>query len=92
MEATLFSDNEKVTIGSMPAAVVFRYTSPDGDQGFPGALLTEVLVGLIDPGQTSPSGAKGENNLGSILFVYRAKLLDENKVTPINLTQVNQKF
>ena len=87
-EATLFSDTEKITIGSIPAAVVFRYTSQDGDQGFPGTLLTEVLVGLVNPGQTGSSSTKDEFNLGSILFVYRARLLDENKVTPINLTQV----
>ncbi|THH04870.1 hypothetical protein EW145_g5208 [Phellinidium pouzarii] len=86
-QATLFSDEEKVSIGSIPSTVVFRYTSPDGDQGFPGTLLTEVLVGLLNPGQAGIDSAKGEYHLGSILFVYRAKLLEEGKVTPINLTQ-----
>lgn len=71
----------------MPAAVVFRLTSPNGDQGFPGTLLVEVLVGLVAQGQAA-SNVKGEHNLGSILFVYRAKLLDDNTVTPVNLTQV----
>lgn len=89
MEATLFGDKEKISIGSIPAAVVFRHTSPDGDQGFPGTLLIEVLVGLINPGQSAPETIQGEYHLGSILFVYRAKLLDEKKATPINLTQVS---
>jgi len=38
----------------------------------------------------SPKGAQiaqEEYNLGSVVIVYRAKLLDEGKVTPINLTQ-----
>ncbi|KAI5119636.1 hypothetical protein M0805_008998 [Coniferiporia weirii] len=86
-QATLFSDEEKVSIGSIPACAVFRYTSPDGDQGFPGTLVTEVLVGLLNPGQAEINNAKGEYHLGSILFVYRAKLLEEGIVTPINLTQ-----
>ena len=81
MEATLFSDNEKISIGSIPAAVIFRYTSPDGDQGFPGTLLIEVLVGLVNPGQNAPESAQGEYHLGSILFVYRAKLLMKDGTT-----------
>ena len=90
-QAELFSDEEKVTIGSIPASAVFRYVSPDGDQGFPGTLLTEVLVGLVNPNQAAIDNANAEFPLGSILFVYRAKLLDEGKVTPINLTQVGSK-
>jgi aldose 1-epimerase len=88
-QATLFSDSEKVTIGSIPSSVVFSYTSPDGDQGFPGTLKTEVLVGLVSPGQAEIDTDKGEYHLGSILLVYRARLLEENKVTPVNLTQVS---
>ncbi|KAH8112722.1 galactose mutarotase-like protein [Phellopilus nigrolimitatus] len=86
-QATLFSDEEKVSIGAIPSSVVFSHTSPDGDQGFPGTLYTEVLVGLLNPGQAEVDNSKGEFHLGSILFVYRAKLLEEDKVTPINLTQ-----
>ncbi|EJD07057.1 galactose mutarotase-like protein [Fomitiporia mediterranea MF3/22] len=85
--STLFSDEEKVSIGSIPAAVIFRYTSPDGDQGFPGTLLNEVLIGLVNPSQVAIDNAKQEYPLGSILFVYRAKLIEEKKVTPVNLTQ-----
>lgn len=89
--AQLFSDSEKISIGSMATAAVFRYISEDGDQGFPGKLLIEVLVGLLNPGQgTAAATSKDEYCLGSITFVYRAKLLDEGKkvVTPVNLTQV----
>lgn len=87
-QATLFNDEEKITIGSIPSAAVFRHTSPDGDQGFPGTLLTEVLVGLLNPGQAANPSSNGEYHLGSILFNYRAKLLEADKVTPVNLTQV----
>ena len=88
MQATLFSDEEKLTIGSIPSAAVFGHTSKDGDQGFPGTLRVEVLVGLLNPGQSNVAVNKGEFNLGSIIFIYRAKLLDEEKkVTPVNLTQ-----
>ncbi|TDL25724.1 galactose mutarotase-like protein [Rickenella mellea] len=88
--STLFSDAEKSTIlTTIPAAAVFRLTSEDGDQGFPGKLLVEVLVGLLNPGQTKIVTPKDEYPLGSIVFVYRAKLLTEGKkvVTPVNLTQ-----
>jgi len=87
-EISLFSQKELTTIASeIPTAVVFKAVSEDGEQGFPGKLLVEVLVGLIQP--KSPVGAsKDEWNLGSLLFVYRAKLIDTKKtVTPINLTQ-----
>ncbi|KAL5504356.1 hypothetical protein ACEPAH_8430 [Sanghuangporus vaninii] len=86
-QATLFSDEEKVSIGSIPASVVFRHTSPDGDQGFPGTLLVETLVGLVNPSQAAIDNSKGDFQLGSILLIYRAKLLDEGKVTPVNITQ-----
>ena len=88
-QATLFSSEEMVTIGSLPSSVVFSHISPDGDQGFPGTLKTEVLVGLVAPGVEDIESKKEESLLGSILFVYRAKLLEEGKVTPINLTQVS---
>ncbi|KAI0260464.1 galactose mutarotase-like domain-containing protein [Gloeopeniophorella convolvens] len=62
------------------SAALFRHVSPDGDQGFPGELLVEVVVGLLPP-----QGGNGKL-LGSVVFIYRAKLLDQG-VTPINLTQ-----
>lgn len=89
MNAELFSQKEKLTIGSQ-ASVVFSHTSPDGDQGFPGTLKTEVMVALIPPSVADIEANRDgrEELLGSALFVYRAKLLEEGKVTPVNLTQV----
>ena len=92
-QATLFNDEEKVSMSIMPSSVVFQHKSADGDQGFPGTLIAEVLVGLLQPSLASTlanTNTKNEFSLGSIVFVYRAKLLDEGKkvVTPVNLTQV----
>ncbi|KAI0067218.1 galactose mutarotase-like protein [Artomyces pyxidatus] len=86
----LFSAAEINTIQTqLPqgAGALFRHVSPDGDQGYPGTLLVEVIVGLLPP--QAPSASSGEYHLGSVLFIYRAKLVDGgNKVvTPINLTQ-----
>ncbi|OCH86488.1 galactose mutarotase-like protein [Obba rivulosa] len=88
-EAQLFSDAEKGTIAAhVPSAVVCVLESPDGDQGFPGALRVEALVGLVSPAAPPTRGAeKPEWLLGSVLLVYRARLLDADKVTPVNLTQ-----
>jgi len=83
----LFSDKELGTLASQVAtAALFKAISEDGEQGFPGRLRVEVLVGLTQP--TAIRGAKkGEWNLGSIILIYRAKLIDDKKtVTPINLT------
>lgn len=88
-EATLFSKAEVDTITStMPvgSAIIFSRISEDGEEGFPGRLLVEVLVGLVQP--SGPQTQRESLNLGSVVLVYRAKLLDEGKVTPINLTQV----
>lgn len=87
---TLFTAAELNTFQStLPqgSSALFRTISKDGDQGYPGTLLVEVVVGLLPP-QAPPTSA-GEYHLGSIVFIYRAKLVDDgNKViTPINLTQ-----
>ena len=90
MNAELFSQREKLTIGSQ-ACAVFSHTSPDGDQGFPGTLKTEALVALVPPSVADVEASRDgkEELLGSVLFVYRAKLVEEGKVTPVNLTQVS---
>ncbi|KAJ7340689.1 galactose mutarotase-like domain-containing protein [Mycena albidolilacea] len=96
---TLFSAKElaHIPLTSAPSShAVFRLVSADGDQGFPGKLVTEVLVALIEPGEQDRKyrkpGDTAENeeyDLGSVVFVYRAKLDEGNKkiVTPVNLTQ-----
>ena len=91
-EVELFSDKELGTIASgVATAAIFKYTSEDGEQGYPGKLRVEALIGLLQPKLSGVSGS-GELNLGSVLIVYRAKLLEEGKVTPINLTQVRSVF
>ena len=91
-EVELFSDKELNTITSEVAtAAIFKYISEDGEQGYPGKLRVEALIGLLQP-DSSHTFNSGELNLGSVLIIYRAKLLEEGKVTPINLTQVRSIF
>ena len=86
-DALLFSANEKASLAkSIQSSVVFTLTSKDGDQGFPGKLYTEVLVGLKDS-----FNSVDKSSLASVVFVYRAKLLGSccrKFVSPVNLTQV----
>jgi len=85
--AKLFTPTEIRTIQtsstseSSDSTAIYAYTSEDGDQGYPGELYLETLVALLPPAH----GEKGK--MGSIVIVYRARLVREG-VTPINLTQV----
>ena len=91
-EVKLFSDKELKTIKSEAAtATIFKCTSEDGEQGYPGKLRVEALICLLQPKSPLASDC-GEFNLGSVLIIYRAKLLEEDKVTPINLTQVRTMY
>ncbi|PPQ77622.1 hypothetical protein CVT25_011233 [Psilocybe cyanescens] len=75
---------------SSSSYAVFRLESPAEDQGFPGSLTTEACIALIGPRNPQKQGYLDapENNLGSIVIIYRAKLVGETKtVTPVNLTQ-----
>ncbi|KAJ4477510.1 galactose mutarotase-like domain-containing protein [Lentinula aciculospora] len=92
---TLFTEAELVHIPSLSSTTsygIFRLVSPSGDQGYPGELTIEVLIALVPPGEQElkypepgQSTAGAEWNLGSIVYVYRAKL--DKGVTPVNLTQ-----
>ncbi len=88
-KATLFSEKELASLTGIESAVLFLIVSEDGDQGFPGKLLTEVVMALLP--SNGKASADGEKTIGSILFVYRAKVLDGKKVvTPVNLTQARK--
>ncbi|KAF7771706.1 hypothetical protein Agabi119p4_6017 [Agaricus bisporus var. burnettii] len=82
----LFSNTEIERIHALPAKTfaLFRLISPDGDQGYPGELLTEVLMALVP----STSGHSSITKLGHVVIAYRSKLADGKAgVTPVNLTQ-----
>lgn len=92
-DATLFTKAEIRSIAARTdaSAAIFSLTSPDGDQGYSGTLYLETLVVLLPPVKLESSTA-WQHELGSIVIIYRAKLIDlpqgQKKVTPINLTQV----
>ncbi|CAE6413583.1 unnamed protein product [Rhizoctonia solani] len=81
-EAVLFSPAEARALPEGSAAV-FRHISPDGDEGYPGKLTTEVLFAIAPPPQNQAS------QVGSVLIVYRYKVEGKDgaaTVTPVNLT------
>lgn len=89
----LFTPDELQTIASElqpPTGIVFARTSEDGEEGFPGKLRVEVLVALVPPKGNQVDQADTEGlNMGAVVLLYRARLEEEGKVTPINLTQVS---
>ena len=87
-QSKLFTPEEIETIQTeIPTAIILQRVSPDGEEGYPGTLLAEFLVGLVQP-QGRPTKHDDEYSLGSVVLLYRAKLEEPDKVTPINLTQV----
>lgn len=89
-EPTLFTEAELAKLKTLDpqSYTIFRLTSQDGDQGYPGKLLAETLIALVSGG-TSDSTEKA---LGGVTIVYRAKPEDPATVTPVNLTQVSRIF
>jgi aldose 1-epimerase len=79
--ATLESDRD------FHSSAVFAATSPNGHNGFPGTLYLEALFAVL-PRASTPDPSAPEYQLGQILIVYRAKLLESGIVSPVNLTQV----
>ncbi|KAF8546687.1 galactose mutarotase-like protein [Imleria badia] len=75
-DATLFTKAEIQSIAARTdaSAAIFSLTSPDGDQGYSGTLYLETLVVLLPPVKRDPSTVP-QHELGSIVIVYRAKLL-----------------
>jgi len=69
------------------SSAIFTATSPNGHNGFPGTLYLEALFAVL-PRAITPDPSAPEYQLGQILVVYRAKLLEPGIVSPVNLTQV----
>lgn len=83
----LFSRAEIEHVQGLPPKTFafFCLISPDGDQGYPGELLTEALIALVP----ATAGGGPVAKIGHVVIVYRSKLVGQKKaVTPINLTQV----
>ncbi|KIJ60361.1 hypothetical protein HYDPIDRAFT_43366 [Hydnomerulius pinastri MD-312] len=93
--AKLFTEAEVKSITEQAtgeaSAAIFHHTSPDGDQGYSGELYLETLVALLPPSDKKAPSASSQHELGSIVIVYRARLVNvpegKKQVTPINLTQ-----
>ncbi|KAG9039486.1 hypothetical protein FS842_003150, partial [Serendipita sp. 407] len=90
-ESKLFSETELRALHATDYAhQLFTATLGDDHNGFPGTLRIEVLFTVINPEQlpsVSNPNLPAHVNLGSLLVVYRARILEPSKVTPINLTQ-----
>jgi len=86
----LFSHKEKEVIKSLSGAVVFKHTSPAGDEGFPNALYFEILVAVAEAATPISPFDPEERGLGSLIMVYRARLSHEHHLktfSPVNFTQ-----
>lgn len=93
-DPTLFSTAERATLAGLGenTAALFKLTSKDGDQGFPGTLEVQVLFAVVEATGNTPGPDAKELALGSLAIVYRAKVIPgasgKKIVTPVNLTQV----
>ena len=83
-ETQLFAAKEKEFLSKQEksgSAGVWTLTSPDGEGGHVGTVLCEVAFVVVPP-----AGGSGQGDLGDIIAVYRAKVLDK-PATALNLTQ-----
>lgn len=88
-DSVLFSPRELEALKKSDFShALLTATLADGNNGFPGTVRTEVLFVTIEPSKTPTASASTQIELGAILIVYRARLAEPGKVTPINLTQV----
>ena len=92
-DAKLFTPAELASIeNKTKSSALFSYTSPEGTEGFPGALDVEVVWMLTNPSPTF-NPQTYERQLGSVVLIYRAHVRNDSEgdgtkiVTPINLTQ-----
>lgn len=80
-EAKVFTIPSDLPRG-LVASELFALESPDGDQGYPGHVRVEVLIGISGPSDSLSSRSKG-----AVHLVYRARLLDAaTRATPLSLT------
>ncbi|KAG8821415.1 hypothetical protein FRC17_009834 [Serendipita sp. 399] len=90
-ESKLFSETELRALHATDYAhQLFTATLADNHNGFPGTLRIEVLFTVINPEEipvVSNPNVEKHVSLGSLLVVYRARILEPSKVTPVNLTQ-----
>ncbi|KZP01093.1 galactose mutarotase-like protein [Calocera viscosa TUFC12733] len=88
-EARNFSDSEKSLLRDVDdeSLAIFSLTSADGEEGFPGKLYNEVLFAVLPLPDEKIREETGEIELGSLIIVYRSRLLPGGaSITPINLT------
>lgn len=73
----------------LDAHAVYAIESPNGDQGYPGRLRVEALIGVSSAGEDADEFMEMALGrcLGQAHVEYRAVLLDETVATPVNLAQ-----
>jgi len=93
-QSKLFTPLELKTLEAQaPSSNLFTFTSPAGDQGYPGQLDVEVIIAIANGSKAWDPKTK-ERSLGSVILIYRAIVRNDSKaegdntkiVTPVNLT------
>ncbi|KAI5475848.1 aldose 1-epimerase [Pseudohyphozyma bogoriensis] len=91
--STLFPTSDEVypPAPASTSEAVYRHVSPAGADGFPLTVEFETLVQVSEPAaEDGPAGA-GLNEVGTVKYVIRAKIVEEGKEdekygTPLNVT------